>query len=117
MRLRYASIISLFTVAAASILVLAPYVVRAADAPPTVTFDNGRIRPESVTVAAGRAFHLKVVNAGSSTIEFESFELNRERVVAPGQTVTVYIPALNPGSYAFVDDFHPKSGKGLIITH
>ncbi len=117
MRLRYASIIPLFAVVAASILMLPPYGVRAADVTPTITFENGRIRPESVTVTAGRAFHLKVVNAGRSTVEFESFELNRERVVAPGQTVTVYIPALNPGSYAFVDDFHPKSGKGAIIAH
>lgn len=48
-------------------------------------------------------------------MEFESFELNRERVVQPGQTVTVYLSGLAPGRYEFFDDFHQARRGTLVI--
>ena len=47
--------------------------------------------------------------------EFESFELHRERVIQPGQTITVYLPALKSGRYPFFDDFH-KTAEGAIVA-
>ena len=42
--------------------------------------------------------------------------MHRERVVQPGQTITVYIPALAPGTYSFVDDFSHGAVKGEIVS-
>jgi cupredoxin-like protein len=67
-------------------------------------------------VPAGQPLQLKVVNSGTSAIEFESFELNRERVVKPGASITVYLPSLNPGTYKFFDDLHHDAGNGTLTA-
>jgi hypothetical protein len=77
---------------------------------------GGRFEPAEFVVPAGAAFKVVVTNAEGAPIEFESFELHRERVVQPGDTITVYIPALAPGAYTFFDDFHPDTPEGKIVA-
>ena len=77
---------------------------------------DGRFEPASLVVPAGQPFQLKVVNSGNSAIEFESFDLNRERVVQPGASITVYLPSLNPGTYKFFDDLHEDAGHGTLTA-
>ena len=77
---------------------------------------SGRFEPAELVVPAGAAFKVIVTNAAETPIEFESFELHRERVVQPGDTITVYIPALAPGTYKFFDDFHPDTPEGTIVA-
>ena len=79
------------------------------DAPVHITLQHGRFDPLEVVVPANVATQLQVTNADASAIEFESFDLHRERVVQPGQTITVYLPALKPGRYPFFDDFHRET--------
>jgi plastocyanin len=79
-------------------------------------FENHRFTPQMLTVAAGQPFTIKVVNAANETIEFESFKLNREKAIAPGETITVHLPALSPGSYDFYDDFHQDVPEGTIVA-
>jgi cupredoxin-like protein len=88
----------------------------AAEGAPAVRFQDGRFTPATFNVHAGQALSLRVVNQGSAPIEFESFELNRERVVQPGQEITVFIPPLQPGTYKFFDDFHHDAGEGAITA-
>lgn len=76
---------------------------------------DGHFQPADLVVKANTPFKIRITNADKSSIEFESFSLNREREVAPGQSVTVYLPALAPGTYEFFDDFH-KSNKGTITA-
>jgi hypothetical protein len=87
---------------------------RADDAQPQLKFADGHFEPASLNVAAGAPIQLIVLNQSSSPIEFESFELNRERVVQPGQTITVKLPKLEPGKYHFFDDFHHEVAQGTI---
>ena len=79
-------------------------------------FENHRFAPQMLTVAAGQPFTIKVINAANETIEFESFKLNRERAIAPGETIMVHLPALSPGSYDFYDDFHQDVPEGAIVA-
>src|SRR5712692_5584359 len=72
---------------------------------------DGRFEPASLVVPAGQPLQLKVVNSGSSAIE-----LNRERVVQPGASITVYLPSLNPGTYKFFDDLHEDAGHGTLTA-
>jgi heme/copper-type cytochrome/quinol oxidase subunit 2 len=80
-------------------------------------FHGGAVEPASLTLPANTPIKLKVVNAGDAAVEFESFDLHRERVVQPGQSITVNIPALAPGTYTFVDDFSHGAVKGEIVSH
>ncbi|HZC47241.1 MAG TPA: cupredoxin domain-containing protein [Candidatus Acidoferrum sp.] len=115
------TVLVIFKVAA----VIASLVIVAAFANPSAYADGdssqlrfraGAVEPASLTLPANTPVKLKVVNAGDAAIEFESFELHRERVVQPGQTITVNIPALPPGTYSFVDDFSHGAVKGEIVS-
>jgi hypothetical protein len=79
-------------------------------------FDNRRFTPQSITVPANQSLTLRITNMSKEPIEFESFKLNREKVVGPGETVIVRLPALRPGSYDFYDDFHQDVPAGSIIA-
>ena len=89
---------------------------RAADSSTQLRFERGTVEPVRLTIPANAPVKLQLTNTGDAAVEFESFELHRERVVQPGQTITVYIPALAPGAYPFVDDFSHGATSGEIIA-
>jgi hypothetical protein len=105
--------------AIASLVLLAAFAAspaRAADDSSQLRFLAGTVEPASLTLPANTPVELQVTNAGDAAVEFESFELHRERVVQPGQTITVFIPALAPGIYPFFDDFSHGAVKGEIVS-
>lgn len=81
----------------------------------SITIRNHQFVPSTLTVKAGQKIKLTVTNAQTEAAEFESAELNREKVVPPGSSATVYVGPLEPGSYGFFDDFHPAT-KGTIVA-
>ena len=98
-------------------LFLASTVVQADDMPTyKVLMKDGRIYPEAVEVTANVRFRLEVKNEGPGAAEFESLELKKELVLAPGVTRTMVFFPLKPGTYKFFDDFHPETGQGRIIA-
>lgn len=79
-------------------------------------FADHRFSPANLTVPVGEAVTIRVVNASNETIEFESFRLNREKAVQPGEAIAVRLPALSAGSYDFYDDFHQDVPEGAIVA-
>src|SRR5262245_19322672 len=77
---------------------------------------GGTFDPPQLVVPAGTPFKIKVTNGEKTPVEFESFELHRERVIQPGESVTVNMPALAAGSYKFFDDFNDKTPQGEIVA-
>jgi len=104
----------------AGLLLTLPFVgartLRAEDALPEIKLSGGHFEPQELTLPANTPSKLRVTNAEKAAVEFESFELHRERVVQPGETITVYLPALAPGSYKFFDDFHHDTPEGTILV-
>ena len=88
----------------------------AADDVLELRFENQKFIPQTLDVPANRPFKIKIVNTSKEAIEFESFKLNREKVVGPGETVTVNVPGLKAGSYDFYDDFHRDVPEGTIVA-
>ncbi len=116
MTLKFISTITSTAFASLALLALfAAPPARAAD-DSSLRFHAGAVEPASLTVPANTPVKLQVTNSGDAAVEFESFELHRERVVQPGQTITVYIPALPPGTYPFFDDFSHGAVKGEIVS-
>jgi plastocyanin len=101
---------------AAFLLAAATALAGAQDSTIGIRFENHRFAPQTLTVPAGKPLVIKVVNASNETIEFESFKLNREAAMTPGQTITVHLAALSPGSYDFYDDFHQDVPEGAILA-
>ena len=77
---------------------------------------EGRFQPDTIEVPAGRRFRLEISNQNAGPEEFESRELRKELVLAPGVTRTVVFAPLKPGSYPFFGEFHPQTAKGRIIA-
>jgi hypothetical protein len=81
-----------------------------------IRFENHHFSPQTLVVPADRPLQITVLNLSRERIEFESFKLNREKVVEPGSSVTLKLPPLRAGSYDFFDDFHSDVPEGAILA-
>ena len=92
-------------------------VAQADDAPrPVLTIKDGRFIPETLEVAAGQKITLEIHNAGKGAEEFESSDLNREKLIPAGGQATITIGPLKPGKYRFFGEFNPNTAQGVIIA-
>ena len=98
----------------ACVMLGAALYARAAGPDIVIAIKDGRFVPSEVPVPAGTKLKLIVRNQDSSMSEFESVEFHREKTVAPGQEISVFVGPLDPGSYEFFDDFHPKNRGHLV---
>lgn len=89
--------------------------VRAQEPSYSLTIHDTRFEPAVLNVQAGAKLKLVVRNARKVAAEFESAELNREKVIPPGQSVVIYVGPLAPGTYPFLDDFR-QSTRGQMIA-
>lgn len=111
MKLRNLSFASVLALAISSPLALA------ADLPTfQLTTKDGYFHPETIEVPAGTKFRMVIKNEGTSPEEFESLELRKETVLAPGVTRTLVFAPMKPGVYKFFGEFHPDTAKGQIIA-
>jgi plastocyanin len=78
--------------------------------------ENNRFQPEEVKVKAGAPFVLVITNRDKAPEEFESHDLRIEKVIPAGKTVRVKVPALKPGTYRFVGEYHEQTAKGRIVA-
>jgi plastocyanin len=82
----------------------------------TLSIRGKAFEPNELTVPAGQKITLTVKNLNPTPSEFESSDLNREKVVTGGGDITVFIGPLRPGSYEFFDDFSADTPHGHIIA-
>jgi hypothetical protein len=55
-----------------------------------------------------------VINNDATPEEFESYELNREKVIVGGHRAVIFIGPLEPGDYPFFGEFNPKTAQGIV---
>ncbi|MDE2007487.1 MAG: cupredoxin domain-containing protein [Rhodospirillales bacterium] len=101
-------------VLAAALILLAAPPARAARPEFTLALGPAGFTPPELRVPAGERIVLRIRNTGPAPVEFESSDLNRERVIPAGGAIVVYAGPLHPGTYAFFDDFHPTLRGRLI---
>ena len=77
---------------------------------------NHRFEPAELKVPVGQRVKLVVHNQDSTPEEFESHDLNREKVVPPGAKATIFVGPLKPGRYAFAGEYHETSAKGVLVA-
>jgi plastocyanin len=81
----------------------------------SIVLKNNQFVPSEVQIPAGAKVRLVVRNENSTPSEFESTQFHREKIVPPGQEITVFVGPLDPGSYEFFDDFHPETRGHLVV--
>ena len=80
-----------------------------------MTMTEKGFSPADLTVPAGQKIHLIVDNKGTAEAEFESYPLNQEHKIQPGQSEEMFLDAMKPGSYEVFDDNNPDV-KGRITA-
>jgi hypothetical protein len=98
------------------ILAIAPTGAAAQEPAYTLIIKDHQFQPTEIEIPAGQKIALTVKNNDTTPEEFESTELRREKVVAGGEQIIVYIGPLKPGKYEFFGDFNPKTARGHIIA-
>ena len=81
-----------------------------------LVIQDHRFEPAELVVPAGKKVKLVVENRDATPEEFESFELNREKVIAGKSSATIWIGPLKPGRYPFVGEFNDKTARGVIVA-
>lgn len=75
-----------------------------------------RFEPAELRVPAGTKVKLLVENQDATPEEFESYELNREKIVSGNGRITVWIGPLKPGRYPFFGEFNADTAQGVVIA-
>lgn len=90
--------------------------VTMARAAPTVELEiaNHVFQPSVLEIPAGQKVRLLVINLDDTPEEFESYELNREKVIAGHSKAVIFVGPLAPGTYPFFGEFNPKTAQGVI---
>ena len=81
-----------------------------------LSMKDGRFQPEVLKAPANIKFKLILKNEGASAEEFESEELHKEKVLAPGAESFLIFQPLKPGSYKFFGEFHPQTAQGRLVV-
>jgi hypothetical protein len=88
----------------------------AADPEFTLIIREHRFEPAELRVPAGKKIKIVIDNQDPTPEEFESHELNREKVIPPKSKVPVFVGPLKPGRYPFVGEFNAQTAKGAVVA-
>ena len=88
----------------------------AADNEVALVIKDHRFEPSVVKVPAGQKIKLIVHNQDVTAEEFESHELNREKIIAAGAKAIIFIGPLSPGRYPFYGEFNEKTAQGVVVA-
>lgn len=80
-----------------------------------LTLQNHKFAPATLKVPMNTKFKVLVTNRNGTPSEFESTDFNREKIVLPNSTITVFIGPLAKGTYKFYDDFN-RAATGVLIV-
>ncbi len=90
-------------------------VLAAADQPLyEITIKQHQFSPSTLAVPANQKIKIAVRNEDTTPEEFESYSLNREKVVAGNAKIMIFVGPLKPGVYEYFGDFHKDLAKGKI---
>ncbi len=95
-----------------SLVTLTPVTARAEDY--VFTLKDHKFSPQQLDIPVGQKVKITVKNLDATPAEFESYDLNREKVVGANGTITVFVGPLEAGSYGVFDDFHHDTTTATI---
>ena len=75
-----------------------------------------RFDPSRLEIPAGAKVKLVIKNLDATPEEFESYQLNREKIVPGNSEIIVYVGPLDPGEYGFFGDFNQDTAQGTLTV-
>ena len=81
----------------------------------TLTLTGTTFEPAEIKATSGKPLIIKFKNANAKPAEFESNDLNLEKIAAANSEIVLRINELPKGKFLFVDEFQEDVAKGYII--
>lgn len=106
---RYLPLLALFS------LVLATPVRADDNKDYVLVLKDHQFSPKDLVLPANQKLKLIVKNEQATTAEFESADLDREKVVEANSEITVFLGPLDAGTYTYFDDFHHATTGTLTV--
>jgi plastocyanin len=75
-----------------------------------------RFQPSEIGIPSGTKIKLVVENQDGTPEEFDSHDLNREKIISGNSSATIYIGPLPAGRYTFIGEFHATTAIGAVIV-
>jgi len=82
----------------------------------TLVIRDHRFEPAELQVPAGKKIRIVIDNQDPTPEEFESHELNREKVIPAKSKIPVYVGPLAPGRYSFIGEFNARTARGVLVA-
>lgn len=82
----------------------------------TLTIKDHKFQPAEFTIPSGTKIRLRIENQDATPEEFDSYALNREKVIAGLGTATIFIGPLDAGRYPFTGEFHSATAHGVVVV-
>ena len=77
---------------------------------------NHLFYPSVVAIPVNTKVKLLISNEDPTAEEFESYELNREKIIQGKQKTVIFIGPLSAGEYPFFGEFFPQTAQGKVIA-
>lgn len=81
-----------------------------------LTIRDHRFHPSELQVPAGQKIKLVIHNEDPTPEEFESHELQREKIIKGHGKGVVFVGPLEPGEYPFFGEFHMDTALGKLVA-
>jgi hypothetical protein len=81
-----------------------------------VELKNHLFFPAEIHLPKNTKVKLIIINYDDTPEEFDSFDLNREKVIFPQRKAVIFVGPLPAGRYTFFGEYHPNSAQGVVIV-
>lgn len=81
-----------------------------------IKIENHLFYPAKIDIPVNTKVKLIISNYDETVEEFDSFSLNREKVIFPNQKAIIFIGPLPEGEYRFFGEYHPHSARGTVVV-
>lgn len=80
----------------------------------TIDLRSHIFEPSVITIPENTKIKLIINNHDNSPEEFDSFDLNREKVIFAKSNAIIFIGPLSEGTYLFFGEYHPDTAIGQV---
>lgn len=81
-----------------------------------IIIKDHKFSPEEIIVPADEKIKLIIKNEDPTPEEFESHDMNREKIIGGNRKATIFVGPLKPGKYHFFGEFNMDTANGYIIA-
>ena len=81
-----------------------------------ITLKDHVFTPAELIIPSNKKIKLVIENQDPTPEEFESFDLNREKIVPGHGKSIVFLGPLKPGRYKYFGEFHEDTAQGVIVS-